>query len=277
MLSVLMPVKHYHGEFLHKAVQCIMRQTSPHWELLILVEPENTEHFANELQSELQDTRIRLVTGRRLAGALNAGMRAGTSEFVAILLADDLWSDDAVAVLLKAITDHPHVDFFHSARRYIDAQDRFCSSIYPPIADFTTNDFSRGSPVKHLLCWRRETGLAIGGIDETLESVGPDDYDFPWCMAEHGAVFHGLPECLYYYRDHRESFRLSTHLPLTVHTRGITRIMRKHGVPRHVIRRQLRIARASYLRQCLFRSPLHRWIKELWGYDPHRGGRETYS
>ena len=91
-------------------------------------------------------------------------------------------------------------------------------------------------------------------MDESLNSVGPDDFDFPWCMAEHGAVFQAVAECLYLYRDHRDSYRLTTHLPLNVHVREIRRIMMKHGASASQIRARVAAARRSYLRQCLFRS-----------------------
>lgn len=278
-LTVLMPVKHYHPVFLRKAVASVVCQTSSHWNLLVLIEPEDAARFEEILVTERQDARIHVVAnqGRKLAGALNTGIRVAAAEFVTILLADDLLAADTVAVLLRAIASHPEVDFFHSARRYVDEEDRFCSSIYAPRPTVTVADFVRGSPVKHLLCWRRATALAIGGLDESLDSVGPDDFDFPWSMAEHGAVFHALPQCLYLYRDHRASYRLTTHLPLSVQQRGIKQIMRKHGVGRALIRQHLAVARRSYLRQCLFRSRVDKWIKEAWGYDPRKGGREAYS
>jgi glycosyltransferase involved in cell wall biosynthesis len=277
-LTILMPVKHHHPVFLRKAVASVVAQSSPHWTLLVLVEPEDATRFADMLRHEMQDARIRVVTnqGRRMAGALNTGMRAATSEFVAILLADDLWADDAVAVLLRAIASHPEVDFFHSARRYVDAEDRFCSSIHMPRASFTLADFARGSPVKHLLCWRRAMAVNIGGLDESM-TIGPDDYDFPWSMAEHGAVFRALPECLYLYRDHRESYRLTTHVPRSVQKRCIRQILRKHGVSRAATRAHLANARRSFLRQCLFRSRFHQWLKVTWGYDARHGQREQYS
>ena len=36
-------------------------------------------------------------------------------------------------------------------------------------------------------------------------------------------------------------------------------------------------ARATYLRQCLYRSRFDRWIKERLGYDPRRGWRQSYE
>jgi len=41
----------------------------------------------------------------------------------------------------------------------------------------------------------------IGGIDESMLKA-QDDYDFPWTMAENGATFKAVIECLDYYRNH---------------------------------------------------------------------------
>jgi hypothetical protein len=141
----------------------------------------------------------------------------------------------------------------------------------------SAKDFERGSPVKHLLCWRVSAGLAAGGLDESLDSVGPDDWDFPWTMAERGAVFKAVRECLYLYRDHRDGYRLTTHLPLRHHKREIRKIMSKHGADRRVIRTRIAYAERAYLRQCLYRSRLDRWLKQRLRYDPGRGWRERYE
>jgi hypothetical protein len=95
-------------------------------------------------------------------------------------------------------------------------------------------------------------------------------------MAEHGARFMAVQECLYVYRDHRRGFRLTTHLPRSTHRREIRRIMGKHGVGPV---RRFRLAhgrRRGYLRQCLYRSPLDRFVKERLGFDARRGRRELY-
>ena len=194
--------------------------------------------FKHLLTGELRDERIRLVInhGRKLAGAINTGMRYAPTVFVALLLADDRWSNDALAVLNNYIAEYPEVDFFHSSRQIIDEDDRPISSVHRSQPHVAVGDFKHGSPVKHLLCWRKDKALACGGLDESLNSVGPDDYDLPWTMAEHGAEFKAISECLYYYRDHRASYRLTTHLPLDVHKREIARIMEKHNVDAPSIR-----------------------------------------
>jgi glycosyltransferase involved in cell wall biosynthesis len=278
MLTAIMPLKNYHPEFLRKALRSLFDQSDPGWRLLIVVEREDASSFRRLLASALDDLRVELVAneGRGLPGAFNTGMRRAGTEFVAILLADDMWAPDAVRVLHDYIERHPEADFFHSSRVIVDEEDRPISSVHASWEQFSTADFQWTSPVKHLLCWRRDLALSFGGMDESLLPVGPDDYDFPWCMAEAGAAFRAVAECLYLYRDHREAFRLTTHLPLDVHKAGIRRILEKHGVDAATIERRLDDAERSYLRQCLYTSHEDKLAKEMAGHDPRVGWKETY-
>jgi hypothetical protein len=52
--------------------------------------------------------------------------------------------------------------------------------------------------------------------------------------------------------------------------------MRKHGMGRLEVERFLWGARRGYLRQCLYRSPLERWLRERAGVGRTRVWRETY-
>lgn len=278
LVTALMPVKEFHPEYLERALTSILRQTSPAWRLLVVVDEPPAGQLAAVLAPALRDERVDVVVNEStgLAGAINTGMRQAATEYTAILLGDDMWAPEAVEVLTRCWERSPEVDFFHSSRVIVDEQDRPISPFYRARERFTLDDFLGGSPVKHLLCWRRSAGLSIGGLDESLSSVGPDDYDFPWSMAEAGFRFEAIPECLYVYRDHRECFRLTTHRPRSTHTRELRRILRKHGVRRLRVEQAVARAKANYLRQCLYRSPADRWLKERLGHDPRRGWRDTY-
>ena len=278
LITVLMPLRNYERAFLFKALCSLTAQSCPDWRLLIIVEPEDRAGFERLLEEELADARCRLIAneGRKLSGAMNTGMRRAETPFVAILLADDMWAPTAIEVLTSRIRQHSDRDFFHSSRVIIDEHDRPISTVHSSRESFELKDFMLSSPVKHLLCWRRELALSFGGMDESLNNVGPDDYDFPWTMAEHGARFHAIPEALYLYRDHRDAERLTTHLPLSIHLKEIKRIMRKHGASRGETETMLARAKSSYLRQCLYRNRADKWLKELVGHEARRGWRETY-
>ncbi len=278
LVTALVPVKDYHPPYLRESVGSLLAQSSPRWRALLVHPPRIRGELERCLGGALRDERIALLDlqGRQLAGALNTGMRAAVTDFTAILFGDDLWSDDAVEVLEDNITARPEIDFFHSARRVIDDHGAPISGVLSATSDVRPEMFVDWGPVKHLLCWRRELGLEIGGMDESLNSVGPDDYDFPWSMMDAGAWFGAIGECLYIVRDHRSCYRLTTHVPLRTHLRETRRIMRKHGVEEEAIRRRLAEAREGYLRQCLYSTRFDAWVKRSLGDDPTRGWRETY-
>lgn len=277
-ITVLVPVKYYSANLLKKAVDSIINQTCPQWRLLLIAGQKEAIELPAVLAPQLSDPRVEVVTHENweLACKLNAAMKRADTDFVAILLGDDMWASDAVAVLTSYMIRFPGVDFFHSSRRFIDSNDQPISSVYLSKDGFTLKDFVMESPVKHLLCWRREKALSLGGLDESIKVVGPDDWDLPWSMAEAGAAFKAVKECLYLHRDHRLHYRLTTHVPRSEQIRETKALMRKHGVGRSEIRKRIAIAKRTYLRQCLYRSPLDKWLKEKLGYDARLGWREKY-
>jgi glycosyltransferase involved in cell wall biosynthesis len=277
-ITALLPLKHFRPAFLREAMGSMFRQTSPAWRLVVIVEPEDLEAFRGHLAEWLGDERVSLVPneGYRHAGAFNKGMRVATTDFIAILLGDDMWAPNAVERLRELIALHPDVDLFHSARRAIDSEGNPLSGAMLPVDPVTLDGFLWKSQVKHLICWRRAMGISVGGMDETLTTAGPDDYDFPWTMVEHGAVVKAIPEVLYLYRDHRDGFRNTTHHPRSVHLRDLRHILTKHGVSRANIRARVRRAKRGYLKQCLYRNRLHRWFCITTGWEP-RAWWNTYT
>jgi glycosyltransferase involved in cell wall biosynthesis len=268
VVTALMPIKTYDPHYLAGALDSLVEQTSPSWRLLAIAESTDRARIGRALDPWLSDERMTLITneGARLAGAINTGVRHASSNFVALLFADDLWAPQAVEVLSRRVEQSPGVDFFHSSRRIIDDDGRPISGVHCAQHRVTLHDFVVGSPVKHLLCWRRALGLAIGGLDERSMSVGPDDLDFPWTMAEHGALFEAVDDCLYIYRDHRRTERLTTHLSRRIHTRELRRILTKHGLSRAEVRARVDDARRSYLRQCLYGSALEERLRRRTGW-----------
>jgi hypothetical protein len=244
-----MPCKDETVGYLAAALDSVLQQTSPHWRLLVLIDPDTPAAIRDQVAA-LRDERIRLVVspGGGMAGALNAGMRVAESEYVCILLSDDALAPGAVATVARYVRRHPEVDFFYSSRRYLDGQGRLHGPVMRSARRFTLEHFStRGSPVKHLLCWRREKGLKVGGMDERFSVHGCDDKDFPWTMAEAGARFLPIRECLYYYRNHQDRPRLTTHTPLPQQIDVLAAMLRKHRVPEAVASQYLRRALKDYL------------------------------
>ncbi len=273
-LTALMPVRTYTPRYLADAINSLVEQTSPRWRLVVI---DDGADRLGEFFAAHPDDRIRIVPneGSGFAAAVNTGLRAATTEFVALLFADDLWEPEAVEVLDRYVRAHPDVDVFHSGRRFVDADLTPVSGVYEARAHVDRNDFPSGSPVKHLLCVRRSLALSVGGVDARV-LIGTDDWDLPWCIADRGGRFMAVDACLYVFRDHRDHHRMTTHIPRSQQVRSLRRMLRKHGVDRVRIRRAIATAKRGYLRQCLYRSRFDRWLKQHFKHDAQRGWREPY-
>ncbi len=278
LVTAILPLKYYKEDYLRESLNSLVNQSCPDWRLLIVVEEGDWEHFSRLLEKDLQDPRIKMVImeGQPFSGSINTGMRQATTDFVALLFADDLWSLDAVQILHAYIQHNPGVDFFHSSRVIIDECGKSISSVKLSKANFRLEDFKKGSPVKHLLCWRKEKGLAVGGIDETIYKA-PDDYDFPWTMAEHHAEFKAIHECLYYHRNHCEYYRKTTHIPASVATSDILKTLKKHGVgifERHfIVWRKWK--KGGLGKQSIYRNKLDRWVRGKLGLDARGSWKQS--
>ena len=262
-ITILMPCKSQKREFFLDSVGSILRQDAPDWELIILTDPSSPDELA-DWASSFCEPRIRLLrcpeTG--FARALNFGLRETRTPFVAILLSDDRYSPNAVSTLLDYQRRYPDVDFFHSSRRHITPGGNPFGGVMQSRSGFTLDDFiTRGSPVKHLLCWRLARSMEIGGMDESLSVHGCDDYDFPWRMAESGARFQAVEECLYEYRLHHAHDRLTTTVPVERQISTLAAMFNKHGVSARQADRYIQRALGGYL------------IREFTGHVKQNRGR----
>ncbi len=281
LVTILMPCKDPHSEYFDQAFRSVMDQSDRYWKLIIINDnsiQEQTKLKLAAIKAD-HDERISVIDNEThlISGALNTGMRKTSTPYACMLHCDDLLDKNAIRVLVKNIVKSPDVDYFHSARRYIDENNNFLSAVYKPNKSFKAQDFQEGGKVKHLHCWNVQAALQIGGIDEDMGVHGADDYDFPWCMAEAGFKFQAIDNCLYYYRDHRSHTRLTTHIPLDQQVDELKKILSKHKMTRELIYQQIELRKKNYLQQALFINDSDKKIKESEGYDATKGWRQSYS
>ena len=86
----------------------------------------------------------------------------------------------------------------------------------------------RASYIGHFLLFRRDKLLSIGGVDETIGNVGPDDFDMIWTLLEADASIIVVEDKLYCCRDHA-GVRLTLR-PKEDQVRDLEKILDKHGV-----------------------------------------------
>ena len=166
-------------------------------------------NISDELRAELDQVSTRLGDRLRLAGGTKGGilvtmrscLDASTADYIVPVDADDLLTDDALAILASTVGSESGPDLVHSDEDVLDGdqlRDPFLRPDWDPVLHLA------GSYVWHALCVKRETAIEVGLYD---------DPSFEWChdwdtveriRRAGGAIVH-VPEVLYHWRRHTGS------------------------------------------------------------------------
>ena len=118
VVSVVMPV-YNETVYLREAIQSVLRQTYPSWELWI-VDDASTMDVRSAVADLLTDERIhflRLSENRTVAGARNAGIAAAKGRYLAFLDSDDWWLPEKLEKQIRFMQEKNIAMSFTSYRR----------------------------------------------------------------------------------------------------------------------------------------------------------------
>ena len=117
------------------------------------------------------------------------------------LLADDWLDREAVEKCLPYTTDIVSTSLTNYAA---DGTTLLGITKKRTIAEFVSLESleQKASYLSHFFLFKKSALLAVGGVDETIGSTGPDDYDIIWSLLEIGATVSVLQDVLYNRRDH---------------------------------------------------------------------------
>ncbi|HUY23737.1 MAG TPA: glycosyltransferase, partial [Candidatus Saccharimonadales bacterium] len=205
--SVLMPVFNPEAGHLRRAIESVLAQSYPEWELCIADDASTAGHVRPVLEEyRRRDGRIRVVyrpTNGHIVDASNSALELARGEFVALLDHDDELAAHALACLALELARQPTAAILYSDEDKIDEQgDRF-----EPYFKSNWNDelFLGQNYLSHLGAFRRKLVLAAGGFRRGFE--GSQDYDLSLRVRElcgPDDIRH-IPLVLYHWRAHRGS------------------------------------------------------------------------
>ncbi len=171
-VTVLMPV--YNGAaYLRPAIDSVLNQTYPHFRLLV-VDDASTDD-SREIVRAYTDPRIDLLAlapnGGQVA-AMNRGLEAITTPFVARLDADDTAVPERLEWQMDFLRQHPDVVLLGGWVRFMDQHGRNLGVVRLPVTHQEIVDgFTRGNPFNHsAITYRLDVARRLGGY--------PTDYDF---------------------------------------------------------------------------------------------------
>lgn len=218
VITVVLPV-HNGADYLHAAVDSILRQSFTDLELLI-IDDGSTDHTP-QIIAGFDDARIRRVRhekNRGLIAVLNEGLNLASSKYIARMDADDVCHPRRLELQYRFMQRHPDVGVVGTAVRVMDAHGRFGPVYrYPEQHGLIVWALPFLCPIAHpTVMLRRDLALAAGGYSASAPHA--EDYDL-WERLSERTQFANLPQPLLNLRKYAASItsrQASTHAKTSV-------------------------------------------------------------
>ncbi len=197
LVSILLPTFN-RAHLLPRAVESVLQQSYPDWELLIWDDGSSDETQA--VLSSFMDPRIRIFSGKNRGKpyVINRAFSCSNGDLIAFLDDDDQWLPDKLKVQVSFLQSNPDVDLSFGNFRNVDIaanheQDGFAQSAVglarllttPTSAGFKriTNGWLEGLAADNFIAMdtvilRRVLMEKIGGFNENLACA--EDFEFWW-------------------------------------------------------------------------------------------------
>ena len=210
VFSVIMPVYDPPQEYLSQAIESVLNQIYPHWELCIADDASNQPYVKQTLQNYAKaDSRIKVVFRQEnghIVQASNSALAQAMGEFVVTLDHDDLLTPDALYETALLLNKCPDTDIVYSDSDVISfdpESDDF--QLYGPAfkPDWCPDSFLSVMYTCHLGCYRRALVEQIDGYRSGFE--GSQDYDLMLRLTEKTRKISHIPKILYHWRAHSDS------------------------------------------------------------------------
>ncbi len=206
-ISIVMPVYEPRLTWLQQAIDSVVNQSYPHWELCIADDASPSEEVRELLKSwQQRDARIRLVLREEnghISAATNSALALAQGEWVGFMDHDDLLAPNALYHVARFIQDNPEVRILYSDEDKTNERGVRYAHYFKP--DFNPDLMLSHNLLCHFSAYRRELIEQVGGMREGFE--GAQDYDLALrCIArvENGQIGH-IPRILYHWRAIPES------------------------------------------------------------------------
>jgi O-antigen biosynthesis protein len=205
LISIVMPTYNTSEAFLREAIQSVINQVYPYWELCIADDASSLHHVRNILEEyAAKDSRIKIVfrtQNGHISAASNSALKLATGEFVALLDHDDELAPHALYENALLLNQHPDADMIYSDEDKLNEEGKRVTPFFKP--DWSPDYFLSLMYTCHLGIYRRNIVDKIGGFRIGYE--GSQDYDLVLRVAEEtDKIFH-ISKILYHWRIHAAS------------------------------------------------------------------------
>jgi GT2 family glycosyltransferase len=200
LISIVMPVYNPAREYLSKAIDSVMNQYYPNWELCIYDDGSTARHVREVLEEySSMDDRIRLMSSLKNGGiavASNRALELATGELVGFLDHDDELTPDALLEVVTVLQE-TEADLIYSDEDKLDPSGRRCQPFFKPA--WSPDLLFSTMYTCHFSVYRKRLIDQIDGFREGLD--GSQDYDLALRFTEKTDRIAHIPKILYHWRQ----------------------------------------------------------------------------
>ncbi len=199
-ISILVPVYNTPPGILEEAINSVLVQTYPNWELCLCDDCSDSRETVEVLEKYRGiDPRVKIVRSPKnlhIAGATNLAAEFATGHFVAFLDHDDTLDPNALQFVVQAIEDNADVDVLYTDEDKIETDGSRSEPYLKP--DWSPEHLLSVMYVLHFTVIRKSLFLELGGLRDAY--TGAQDYDLALrATARARRVVH-IPQVLYHWR-----------------------------------------------------------------------------
>lgn len=225
LVTVIIPFYNTSPQFMEQAIESVLAQTYPNWELFLV--DDGSEHvsiacaksFASRYPDQIFYLEHAEHANRGQSASRNLGISHARGAYVAFLDADDIWMPDKLSTQVRLLDDNPEVGLLYANTKYWyswSGHEQYIGkdfipdlgvqpdSIYPPPTLLPL--FLEGKaavPCINSILVRRDTLQRVSGFEESFRTPDEDQAFYAkLCLSESIYV---SDACQDWYRQHPAS------------------------------------------------------------------------
>jgi O-antigen biosynthesis protein len=238
LISLVMPTYRTELRWLREAVESVIGQHYPEWELVIVDDGSGSDDLNAACGAyAAADSRViykPLAENVGISDATNEGLSAARGEFVGFLDHDDTLTPDALLRVAQELAADPELDVVYSDSDKLTVKniraDPFLKPDWSPV-------YALGAMyIGHLLVVRTSVAEAAGGFDSAFDTI--QDFEFMLRVSERTDRIHHIPQILYHWRAIPGSIAAGTDQKEGVEelqARAVSQHLERIGVPARAV------------------------------------------
>lgn len=202
LISIIMPVYNPPEDILKEAINSVINQIYPNWELCIADDASTKPYVKDILEYyKNKNKKIKVIyrnENGHISKASNSALELASGDYIALMDHDDMLHETALFFAVKEINDYPEVKLIYSDEDKLNKEGVRTNPYFK--CDFNPDLFLSQNMISHLGVYNRLIVNEIGGFREGYE--GSQDYDMALRFIEkikYSEIRH-IPRVLYHWR-----------------------------------------------------------------------------